>query len=63
MISERSAHAAAVFTIHDASSMTPKERRELATWLRDHADMLVRDGKNYSKRFTGRYMYRTKERP
>ena len=50
--------SAAVLTIKDAPRMSPKGRREVAAWLRRHADMLVEEGKNYSKRFTGRYLYR-----
>lgn len=48
---------AAIVTIKDASNMSSSGRRAIAKWLRNHADMLVKDGKNYSKRFVGRYMY------
>jgi hypothetical protein len=50
--------SAAVISIFAASEMTPKGRREIAAWLRRHADMLVKEGKKYtSGRFTGRYLY------
>jgi hypothetical protein len=50
--------SAAIITIHGVGDMTPKGRREIAKWLRHHADMMVAEGKNYTKgRFTGRYQY------
>lgn len=50
--------SAAVVTIHSAPEMTARGRRQVAAWLRRHADMLVKDGKNYTRgRFTGRYLY------
>jgi hypothetical protein len=52
--------SAAVVTIREANEMTAKGRRAVAKWLRMHADMLEREGNNYSRRFTGRYLYRTK---
>lgn len=50
-------HCAATVTIHGADSMTPRGRRRIAAWLRSHADFIVREGKNFSKRFTGRYLH------
>lgn len=51
--------SAAIVTIFDAAGMTPAGRREIAAWLRRHAAMLLREGKNYTAgRFTGRYLYR-----
>lgn len=49
--------SAAIVTIRDAGKMTPKGRRAVAKWLRQHAEMLTKHGRNYSKRFTGRYLY------
>jgi len=50
--------SAAVVSIFAAPAMTPKGRRQIAAWLRRHADLLVKEGKNYtSGRFTGRYLY------
>lgn len=54
---KRKSESAAILTVKRAAEMTPKGRREIAKWLRRHADMLVRDGKDYSARFTGRYLY------
>jgi len=48
---------AATVTIHGAGSMTPAGRREIAAWLRSHAQFITKEGKNYSKRFTGRYLH------
>ena len=50
--------SAAIITIKRPRAMTPKGRRDIAKWLRHHADMLVAEGKNYTEgRFTGRYYY------
>lgn len=47
----------AVITIKRPGLMTAKGRRDIAAWLRRHADMLVKEGKNYTEgRFTGRYL-------
>ena len=48
----------ALLTIRHAAMMTPWRRAEIASWLRRHADMLQREGTNYSARFTGRYQTR-----
>ena len=49
--------SAAIVTIKDAPSMTKRGRKQIAAWLRKHADWLEQDGDKYSKRFTGRYLY------
>lgn len=49
--------AAATVIIKDAEKMTPKGRKDIAEWLRMHAEMLVKYGKDYDKAFRGRYMY------
>lgn len=49
--------AAAILTIRRAGDMTPRGRRAIAAWLRDHARWIVQHGKEYSPRFTGRYLY------
>lgn len=46
----------ASLVIRGAGDMTPKGRRLIADWLRMHADDLIRDGANYSRRFRGRYI-------
>ena len=51
--------SAAIITIKQPGKMTPKGRRDIAAWLRRHAEMLVKEGKNYTEgRFTGRYLYK-----
>lgn len=50
--------AAAIVTIHRAGEMTAKGRRDIAKWLRRHAELLLEHGAQYSARFTGRYLYR-----
>lgn len=39
-----------------AGDWTPEYRREVASWLRRQAKMLVSDGANYSPRFSARKM-------
>lgn len=48
---------AAILTVFRADEMTPRGRREVATWLRARAACLIANGKNYTKRFTARYLY------
>jgi hypothetical protein len=48
---------AASVHIYDAPAMTKAGRKEIAGWLRKHADWLLKEGDNYAKRFRGRYMY------
>lgn len=51
--------SAAVLTIRHAPGMTPKGRRDIARWLHKQADMLLAEGKNYTKgRYTARYLHR-----
>jgi hypothetical protein len=50
--------SAAIVTIHDASGMTAKGRRQIAAWLRRQADFVEKDGKALASRFTARYLYR-----
>lgn len=49
--------SAAVVTVFRADEMTSKGRKQVAAWLRQQASMLEKEGKNYAKRFTGRYLY------
>lgn len=49
--------SAAVVTVFRADEMTPRGRRQIAAWMRRQASMLEKEGKNYAKRFTGRYLY------
>ena len=50
--------SAAIITVKRAGDMTKTGRRRIANWLRHHAKMLEEHGKEYSGRFTGRYLYR-----
>ena len=50
--------SAAVITVRDASKMTKRGKKQVAAWMRKHADMLEVEGHNYSRRFTGRYIIR-----
>lgn len=45
----------AVVTIRRASTWTDSDRKEIAHWLREQAKALIKDGRNYSLRFTARY--------
>ena len=49
--------SAAILTIKDAARMTPKGRKEIAQWLRIQAKNVERDGEEYARRFTARYLY------
>jgi hypothetical protein len=49
--------SAAVVTVFRADEMTSRGRKQVAAWLRQQASMLEKEGKNYAKRFTGRYLY------
>ncbi len=49
--------SAAILTIKEAHNMTEQGRKEIAKWIRDQADSLEQHGENYSKKFTGRYLY------
>lgn len=57
-MSEQKKKPAAVVTIHAAGEMTPAERADIAAWLRKTASDLAKEGANYAKRFTARYLYR-----
>lgn len=57
MANKRPKNAAAILTIWEASNMSDKGKKAIAEWLRQQAKNLLKDGKNYSKRFTARYMY------
>lgn len=54
----RKEKAAAILTIRDAARMTKRGRRQVAAWLRQHAEFLQEHGSEYAGRFTGRYLYR-----
>lgn len=50
--------SAAIVTIKAPGRMTKKGRKDIAMWLKRHADMLMKHGQNYTNgRFTGRYIY------
>jgi hypothetical protein len=49
----------AMVTIHGPGKMTKRGRRDIATWLRNHAAWLLKRGDEYTDgRFTGRFLYR-----
>jgi hypothetical protein len=49
---------AAVLTLNAPGAMTAVGRLAIAQWLRRHATMLLKEGKNYTKtKFRGRYLY------
>lgn len=50
--------SAAIITIKSPGKMTKRSRRDIAQWLKRHADMLLKDGDKYTDgRFTGRFIY------
>ena len=49
----------ATIVIKAPGKMTAAERKDIATWLRRHAEHLLKHGKEYTEgRFTGRYIAR-----
>lgn len=46
-----------LLTLKDYDNYSSKGRRDIAAWLRRHAKFLEQHGNQYSKRFTGRYLY------
>ncbi len=46
---------AATVTIHGAPTMTTREAKAIATWLKRLGADIVRNADSYSKRFTARY--------
>lgn len=52
--------AIALLTIHGAAEMGPEGRVELADWLEHCAETLRKDGHNYSRLFTARYLQRAR---
>lgn len=55
MASKRKKLRPASLVIRNASNMTKQGRKDIAAWLRMHADHLLKHGNNYSGRFTGGY--------
>lgn len=45
----------ASLTIKGADKMTPRQRREVAVWLRWHATHIVKHGREYDSTLRGRY--------
>lgn len=45
----------ATLTVHGASSMTERQRKELAMWLVSQGMSIIKDGEQYAKTFTARY--------
>jgi hypothetical protein len=48
---------AARLTIYNAADMTAQGKKDIANWLRKQAEFLLKDGDNFSKRFTAKYYY------
>lgn len=57
MLKQKQEKTAAIVTIKDASAMSPEGKKEIAEWLRRQAKQLLKEGHNYSGRFTARYLY------
>lgn len=56
----KSEKSAAILTVFDAAKMTPAGRKNIAKWLIQQAEFVLMDGKYFTRRYTGRYMYRSK---
>jgi hypothetical protein len=46
----------ATLEIKNAAKMTEEGRKEVADWLKEQAKELIKDGKDYAKRFRSCYM-------
>lgn len=57
MAKKKEPQVVARVTIERASEMTPKGRKEVADWLRSEARNLVKLGREYSRRYVGRYSF------
>lgn len=44
----------AILTIKDAGMLTPTGQKWVADWLKHQAEEILKEGSNYSKRFTAR---------
>ncbi len=49
--------SAAVLTIHNASDMTLKGRKDICRWLDRQKETLMQNHKELSARYTARYRY------
>jgi len=47
-------NAKAILTIKNVSLMTKLERKNISEWLKKEAKSIIKDGHNYSKKFTAR---------
>lgn len=58
MATKRKPKTAAIVTIRAPGKMTKRGRRDIAVWLRQHANWLLKHGDEYTDgRFTGRFIY------
>lgn len=53
----RFASTRTILTLKSPNKYSAKGRRDIAAWLRRHAKFLEQHGNQFSKRFTGRYLY------
>lgn len=56
----KSEKSAAILTIFDVAKMTPAGRKNIAKWLIQQAEFVLMDGKYFTSRYTGRYIYKSK---
>jgi len=49
--------SAAILTIKDVPNMSEKGKKDITDWLRWQVEMLIKEGNNYAKNFTARYLY------
>lgn len=49
--------SAAICTVFDAASMTPRGRKDIARWLRRQASFVEKHADQLAKRYTARYLY------
>lgn len=52
--------SAAILTIHNASDMSPKGRKQIVAWLQNQIKNIEEYHAQMSKRFTARFLYKSK---
>ena len=50
--------SAATLTIHRAQDMDRNGRRRVARWIKQQADLLLKDWNELAPRYTAKYLYR-----
>jgi hypothetical protein len=55
--------SAAILTIHNAADMTAKGKKDIAKWIDRQKEILLKNNKELSGRYTARYLYNSTKSP